>query len=163
MRIKPADNWPRPLYVRPANEIFRPRRLRTTTRTARRLEALGVSIQVAILKILASQDSGSATTASLKRDIAILATSGPEWNARMRRLAGRVQAIDIIATGYVLCDRGGWQITAEGRAFLQQLEAVTQDNLPAYPELPAPDEIENAARSSAYLVVVGHRFKTRRH
>jgi hypothetical protein len=121
-----------------------------------------VSIQVAILKVLASHDSGRAATASLKRDIAILATSGPEWNARMRRLAGRVQAIDIIAAGYVLCDRDGWQITAEGRAFLRGLEAVTQDNLPAYPELPAPDEIENTARS-ADLIVIGDRFKTRRH
>ena len=121
-----------------------------------------MSIQVAFLKILASHDSGRATTASLKRDIAILATSGPEWNTRMRRLAARVQTVDIIAGGYVLCDRDGWQITAEGREFLRVLEAVTQDNLPAYPELPAPDGIENAKRPSADLVVGGHRFKTRR-
>jgi hypothetical protein len=121
-----------------------------------------VSIQVAILKILASHDSGSATTASLKRDIAILATSGPEWNARMRRLAGRVPAVDIIATGYVLCDRGGWQITAEGRAFLRELEAVTQDNQPVDAAPTASDEAETVARSRADLIVVGHRFKTRR-
>ena len=70
-----------------------------------------MSIQVAILKVLASHDGGRATTDSLKRDIAILATSGPEWNARMRRLAGRVQAVDILASGYVLCNRDGWQIT----------------------------------------------------
>jgi hypothetical protein len=29
--------------------------------------------------------------------------------------------------------------------------------------MPAPDEIEIAARPSAELMVVGHRFKTRRH
>lgn len=81
----------------------------------------------------------------------------------MRRLAGRVHAVDIIASGYVLCDGDGWQITAEGRAFLRTLEAVTQDNLPTYPGLPAPDEIESATRPSAELIVVGHRFKTRRH
>ena len=86
-----------------------------------------MSIQVAILKVLASHDSGRATTASLKRDIAILATSGPEWNARMRRLTGRVQAIDILASGHVLWDGDGWQITAEGRDFLHALEAVTQE------------------------------------
>jgi len=80
----------------------------------------------------------------------------------MRRLAGRVQAIDVVASGYVLCDGDGWQITAEGRAFLRALEAVTQDNLPTYPELPAPDEIESTIRPSADLIVVGHRFKTRR-
>ena len=71
-------------------------------------------------------------------------------------------ALPVIAAGYVLCDRDGWQVTAEGRAFLRGLEAVTQDNLPAYPELPAPDEIENTARS-ADLIVIGDRFKTRRH
>ncbi len=87
-----------------------------------------MSIQVAILKVLASHDSGRATTASLKRDIAILTTSGPEWSARMRRLAGRVQAVDIVASGHVLWDGDGWQITADGRNFLRVLEAVTQDN-----------------------------------
>lgn len=121
-----------------------------------------MSIQVAILKVLASHDSGRATTASLKRDIAILATSGPEWNARMRRLAARVQAIDIVASGYVLCDRDCWQITEQGRDFLHSLEAVTQDNLPACPGQPAAGQAANDPRPRAELIVVGHRFKTRR-
>ena len=88
--FKPADNWPRPVDVCPHNEIFRAHRLPEQQETDGSREAQGVSIQVAILKILASHDSGRATTASLKRDIAILATSGPEWSARMRRLAARV-------------------------------------------------------------------------
>jgi len=125
-------------------------------------EALGVSIQVAILKVLASHDSGRATTASLKRDIAILATSGPEWNARMRRLAGRVEAIDILASGHVLCDGDGWQITAAGRDFLHALEAVTQDNRLAEAGQPESDDAEITVRPRAALIVVGHRFKTRR-
>ena len=126
------------------------------------VRGVGCGIQVAILKVLASHDSGRATTASLKRDIAILATSGPEWNARMRRLAGRVTAIDILASGYVLCDGDGWQITDAGRAFLCALEAVTQDNQPVEATRPASDEAETAARPRADLIVVGHRFKTRR-
>jgi len=125
-------------------------------------EALGVSIQVAILKVLASHDSGRATTASLKRDIAILATSGPEWNARMRRLAGRVEAIDILASGDVLCDGDGWQITAAGRDFLHALEAVTQDNRLAETGQPESNDAENTERPRAAPIVVGHRFKTRR-
>jgi hypothetical protein len=132
-----------------------------TTRNAWRSEAQGVSIQVAILKVLASHDSGRATTASLKRDIAILATSGPEWNARMRRLAGRVQAVDILASGYVLCDGDGWQITAEGRAFLDALEAVTQDNRLVEAELPGHAGGESDERPRGELIVVGHRFKNR--
>jgi nucleotide-binding universal stress UspA family protein len=127
-----------------------------------RSEAQGVSIQVPILKVLASHDSGRATTASLKRDIAILTASGPEWSARMRRLAGRVGTIDILASGYALCDENGWEITANGRDFLRALEAVTQDNRRAEAGQPEPDDAENIARPRAALIVIGHRFKTRR-
>jgi hypothetical protein len=122
-----------------------------------------VSIQVAILKVLASHDSGRATTASLKRDIAILATSGPEWSARMRRLAARVQAVDILASGHVLWDGDGWQITAEGRDFLRALEAVTQDNRLAQAGPRDRQDGEGDERPRAELIVVGHRFKSRQH
>jgi hypothetical protein len=116
-----------------------------------------VSIQVAILKVLASHGNGRATLASLKQDIAILATSGSDWNARIRRLARRVPAIDIFGSGYVLRDDEGWQITSEGRAFLAALEAVTQDNRIAEADLPSPRE----ERRPGALIVVGHRFKNR--
>ena len=116
-----------------------------------------MSIQVAILKVLASHGSGRATLASLKQDISILATSGPDWNARIRRLARRVPAIDIFGSGYVLRDDEGWQITSAGRAFLAALEAVTQDNrLAETNRLPSHEQ-----RPSGALVVVGHRFKNR--
>ena len=93
-----------------------------------------MSIQVAILKVLASHGSGRATLASLKRDIAILSTSGPDWNARIKRLAGRIPVIDIFGNGHVLRDEEGWQITPSGRDFLRALEAVTQDNHAIEPE-----------------------------
>jgi hypothetical protein len=118
-----------------------------------------VSIQVAILKILASHGSGRATLASLKRDIIILSTSGPDWNARIKRLAGRAAAIDIFGAGHVLRDDEGWQITPAGRDFLAALEAVTQDNrLAETDRLPSQEQ-----RSSGALAVVGHRFKNRSH
>ena len=81
----------------------------------------------------------------------------------MRRLAGRVQSIDILASGHVLWDGDGWQITAEGRDFLRALEAVTQDNRLAKTGPCEPEDGENAERPRASLIVVGHRFKTRRH
>ncbi|MET0677936.1 MAG: aminoacyl-tRNA deacylase [Bradyrhizobium sp.] len=118
-----------------------------------------MSIQVAILKVLASHGSGRATTESLKQDIALLATSGPEWNARMRRLAGRVHAVDIVASGYVTCDREGWQITDAGREFLYSLEAVTQDNRLQAIEHTKPDEPEEMARPDANLIVIDQRLK----
>lgn len=81
----------------------------------------------------------------------------------MRRLAGRVGRIDIIASGYVLWDGDGWQITVKGRDFLRALEAVTQDNRLAAVEQGETDHAENPVRPRAALIVVGHRFKTRRH
>ncbi|MGH6713360.1 MAG: aminoacyl-tRNA deacylase [Bradyrhizobium sp.] len=116
-----------------------------------------MSIQVAILKVLASHGSGRATLASLKRDIVILSTSGPDWDARIKRLARRVPAIDIFGAGYVLRDDEGWQITAAGREFLNMLEAVTQDNRSAETD-PPPSQEE---RRQGALIVVGHRFKNR--
>jgi hypothetical protein len=116
-----------------------------------------VSIQVAILKVLASHGSGRATLASLKRDIIILSASGPDWDARIKRLARRVPAIDIFGAGYVLRDDEGWQITSAGREFLSMLEAVTQDNRTAGSDLPSPQE----ERREGALIVVGHRFRNR--
>ena len=122
-----------------------------------------MSIQVVILKILASHGSGRAEISSINRDIAILTASGSEWNARIRRLAARVPGIDIFGDGYVRRGEEGWEITAEGREFLARLEAVTQDNLPpqADPEpdaSPAADPVGNGG-----LIVVGHRFRSRLH
>ena len=117
-----------------------------------------MSIQVAILKVLASHGNGRATLDSLRRDIAILTASGEDWGARLKRLAGRVPSIDIFGSGYVLRDRDGWEITAEGRDFLRALEAVTQDNRTAEIEQTALEAIE---RPPGKLIVVGHRFKNR--
>ena len=116
-----------------------------------------MSIQVAILKVLASHGSGRATLASLKRDIVILSASGPDWDARIKRLARRVPAIDIFGAGYVLRDDEGWQITPAGREFLGALEAVSQDNRPVDADRP-PLQVE---RRQGELIVVGHRFKNR--
>jgi hypothetical protein len=120
-----------------------------------------VSIQIAILKVLASHASGRASLASLNRDMAILSASGAEWSGRIRRLASRVRSIDIFGAAYVLRDDAGWEITAAGRKFLQSLEAVTQDNLPPSSGEAAPSGAAAAQRGG--LIVVGHRFKNRVH
>jgi len=161
----PADNWPQPVDVHPTTK-YSERTDCQSNKKQGRSEAQGVSIQVAILKVLASHDGGRATTASLKRDVAILAASGPEWGARMRRLAGRVATIDILASSYALWDGDGWQITSDGRDFLRALEAVTRDNRPAEAGQPEADDAEDTARPPARPraapIVVGHRFKSRR-
>lgn len=134
--------------------------LRRKTRTVA-VQGVRLSIQVAILKILASHGSGRAAVSSINRDIAILTASGAEWSARIKRLAARVPGIDIFGNGYVRRDEEGWEITAEGREFLAGLEAVTQDNL--LPQAATDPLVSPAPETGAALIVVGHRFRNRLH
>lgn len=120
-----------------------------------------MSIQVAILKVLASHASGRATLHSLRRDIIILSTSGPDWANRIKRLAGRVQSIDIFGSGYVIRDAAGWEITAAGREFLRALEAVDRDNQPFDAEPSVSNDVEGTARPRSSLKGVGQAFKDR--
>jgi hypothetical protein len=81
-----------------------------------------VSFQIASLKILSSYPAGKASLADLKRDLAILTTSGPDWAARMKRLAALAPDLDAFSQGFIERDNEGWSITAAGRAFLEALE-----------------------------------------
>ena len=78
-----------------------------------------MSLQIAILKVLVSHPEGRATIAALNSDLCILNTSGSDWTDRLRRLAARAPGLDIFGQRLVLRDSSGWQITAEGRTFLE--------------------------------------------
>ncbi|MCC8953628.1 hypothetical protein H8B02_09235 [Bradyrhizobium sp. Pear77] len=93
-----------------------------------------MSLQIAILRVLSSYPGGRASVAELKRDLAILNSSGPEWTQRMRRLAARVPDLDLFANRLVLRDETGWQLTEAGR------EILTLPNLP----LPVVPEVSVA-------------------
>jgi hypothetical protein len=82
-----------------------------------------VNFQVSVLKILISYPQGFAIIADLKRDMAILATSGREWSERTSRLAARVPGLDIFSQRLVERLNGGWRITEQGRAVLDLMEA----------------------------------------
>lgn len=86
-----------------------------------------MNFQVTVLKILVSYPDGSAVMADLKRDMAILATSGPDWDERTKRLAARVPGLDIFSDGLVERQNGGWRITVKGRAVLESMEARRSD------------------------------------
>ena len=81
-----------------------------------------MSLQIAILKVLISHPEGRATIAALNSDLCILNTSGSDWADRLRRLAARAPRLDIFGQRLVLRDSSGWQITPEGRVFLDWLE-----------------------------------------
>ena len=82
-----------------------------------------MSLQIAILKVLVSHPEGRATIAALNSDLCILNTSGSDWTDRVKRLAARAPDLDIFGQGLILRDSSGWQITPEGRAFLDWLES----------------------------------------
>ncbi|WP_426608497.1 hypothetical protein [Bradyrhizobium sp. McL0616] len=82
-----------------------------------------MNFQVTVLKILVSYPNGFAVMDDIKRDMAILATSGRDWAERTRRLAARVPNLDIFSKGLVDRESGGWKITDKGRIVLEFMEA----------------------------------------
>lgn len=81
-----------------------------------------MNFQVTVLKILRSYPDGFAPIAELKRDMAILATSGRDWAVRTKSLAARVPNLQIFSQELVERMNGGWRITEKGRAFLNFME-----------------------------------------
>ncbi|MCK1405054.1 hypothetical protein [Bradyrhizobium sp. 76] len=89
-----------------------------------------MNFQVTVLKILVSYPDGFAVMDDLKRDMAILATSGRDWADRTKRLAAQVPGLDIFSQGLVERISGGWKITAKGRAALEFMEARPEASAP---------------------------------
>ena len=81
-----------------------------------------MNFQVTVLKVLVSYPDGFAVMEDIKRDMAILATSGRDWAERTKRLAARVPDLDIFSQGLIERMNGGWRITDKGRAVLAVME-----------------------------------------
>jgi hypothetical protein len=84
--------------------------------------------------VLAGHPEGRASLADLRRAVAILMSSGPDWTERMKRLALRVPDLDIFGSKLVSRDNTGWQITEAGQVFLISLD--TKPSAVRQPELP---------------------------
>lgn len=109
-----------------------------------------MNFQVTVLKILVSYPDGFAVMDDLKRDMAILATSGRDWADRTKRLAARVPDLDIFSQGLVARESGGWKITVEGRRVLEFMEArpVAEQAIEAVPvDAPLPPLPQPAERA----------------
>ncbi|MCS3727303.1 hypothetical protein [Bradyrhizobium betae] len=116
-----------------------------------------MNFQVTVLKILVSYPGGFAVMADLKRDMAILATSGRNWAERTKRLASRMPDLDIFSQGLVERESGGWKITEKGRAVLEFLEAR-----PGTHQLPDAPSVETVAAPVPALPQPADRAKRRR-
>ncbi|WP_036045533.1 hypothetical protein [Bradyrhizobium yuanmingense] len=82
-----------------------------------------MNFQVTVLKVLVSYPDGFAVMEDIKRDMAILATSGRDWVERTKRLAVRMPDLDIFSQGLIERMNGGWRVTDKGRAVLEIMEA----------------------------------------
>lgn len=83
----------------------------------------GSELPVTVLKVLVGYPDGFAVMEDIKRDMAILATSGRDWVERTKRLAARVPDLDIFSQGLIERMNGGWRVTDKGRAVLEIMEA----------------------------------------
>ena len=122
-----------------------------------------VSFQITVLKVLAGHPGGRASLAELRRAVAILMSSGPDWTDRTRRLAARAPGLEIFSQSFVLRDDAGWQITDAGRTFLASIETPNQMTVNEQPTeadvaMPAPPPALPPIR----LVAVSRRGRRRR-
>lgn len=115
-----------------------------------------MNFQVTVLKILVSYPDGFDLMADLKRDMAILATSGSDWAERTRRLGSLVPDLDIFSQALIERMNGGWRITQKGRAVLEFMEAR-----PSRPE-PAKDAPECSTRAAPLPVLARSGRRGRR-
>ncbi|WP_049823942.1 hypothetical protein [Bradyrhizobium sp. WSM2254] len=122
-----------------------------------------MNFQVTVLKILVSYPDGFAVMADLKRDMAILATSGRDWAERTKRLAARVPDLDIFSQGLVERLNGGWRITDKGRSVLEIMEARSAA-VPATepPSIRATSDSTPAATPAVSPVATGRRKRDRK-
>jgi hypothetical protein len=111
-----------------------------------------VNFQVTVLKILVSYPDGFAVMSDLKRDMAILATSGRDWAERTKCMGSRVPDLDVFSQGLIERLNGGWRITDKGRAVLEVMQARPQDReQPA--ETSDAELTESAAQPARHSVV----------
>ncbi len=82
-----------------------------------------MSLQIAILKLLAARRDGEAEVATLSKELSILVSSKDgDWVERQRAMAPR-KPLDLFSDGLITQPRKGcWKISQAGLRFLHALE-----------------------------------------
>jgi hypothetical protein len=120
-----------------------------------------MTFQITILKVLAGSTGGHLPVEDLRRDVAILISSGRDWTDRMKRIAARAPGLDIFSHALVIRDADGWQITAPGRALLAAIE-VPPSTVQEQAETAEALSLPTSTEPSAPLVGVNQRRARRR-
>jgi hypothetical protein len=122
-----------------------------------------VSLQVAIMKVLASYPGGRASVAEIKSDLAILAGAGATWTDRLKHLAARQPDLDIFGQGFVVRTDEGWNLTVAGREMLIEIERPRFDpGTAALPKLEATAATDVPPSRVRKTDLVGRRRLRRR-
>ena len=103
-----------------------------------------VSFQITIMKVLAGSTGGHLALVDLRNTVAVLISSGRDWNDRTKCIAARSPDLDIFSQAFVVREPTGWKITSAGRDFLAAAEKPAA--APVGPEAaPLADAIEPVA------------------
>ena len=122
-----------------------------------------MNFQVTILKVLVSYPDGFASLADIKRDIAILATSGREWSERTTRFAARSPGLEIFAQALVERREGGWRITDAGRSALDLMEKTPVAlEEPSQAQIAPPEQLPAIVPPESFVVAGANRRLQRR-
>jgi hypothetical protein len=85
--------------------------------------------------VLVSYPDAFAAMAELKRDMAILATSGRDWAERTKRLAARVPDLDIFSQGLIERMNGGSRVPARATELPPVQESTPATTLSPMPSI----------------------------
>ncbi len=121
-----------------------------------------VSFQITVLKVLAGSPGGRLLLADLRRDVALLVSSGRDWTDLTKRIAARAKDLDIFSQAFVLREPTGWQITAAGREFLASVEKPAPPSAALVEAAPAVTHLPVTAPPPAPLIGANTRRQRRR-
>ena len=121
-----------------------------------------MSFQITVLKVLAGSPGRRVPLQDLRRDVAILISSGPDWTDRTKRIAARAPGLDIFSQALVVRDAAGWQITNAGLEFLATIERPAVVAPPSDPEVVAFDS-PAAASPPVPLIGIKTGRRSQRH
>lgn len=85
-----------------------------------------MNFAVSIMKVLAGHPNGVCRHEELKRCLAILATSGPDWSNHSRELAAAFPKLNIFGAEFVRRYSFGWRLTPRGVIALEMMEELAR-------------------------------------
>jgi hypothetical protein len=124
-----------------------------------------VNFQVSVLKILSGYPNGLASKVDVKRDLALLATSGPDWARYSRRLAAQFPSLDVFSAGMVQIHSFGWRLTIKGSIVLEMMVQAARnaaDDAYAAPSASVVAEVERLEAAVQNVVLATEQLPLER-